>query len=125
MTEKTEVREKLFLNSFLNHYCMLMMGYKWNIKDKVYVNKDKEVFDINTMDWTDYEFINIETEIPHENDHIDGILFFGDGTIEFHLKESQEALNWAEFDTHTIRLVIVQLSKQIGLFYPFCFLPKH
>ena len=59
----------------------------------------------------DYEFIEIPNVIPYENDCIDGILIFGDGTIEFHLKDSEEAFNWNEFNNEIIIIILKQMIK--------------
>jgi hypothetical protein len=42
------------------------------------------------------------------------VLIFGDGTIEFHEKESEEAFNWIEYPIEVIQSVINQLKEQIG-----------
>ena len=52
--------------------------------------------DGNPLAWHDYEIIEID-EVPYENDCIDSVLIFGDGTTEFRLKNSCEAFNFAEF----------------------------
>lgn len=59
----------------------------------------------------DYEFIEIPNVIPYENDCIDGILIFGDGTIEFHLQNSKEAFNWNEFNNEIIIIILKQMIK--------------
>ena len=62
------------------------------------------------MEWTDYETIDLPNEVELDEDSIDGVLFFGDGTIEFHLKNEQDAINWAEFSEEVIEKVIEQLE---------------
>jgi hypothetical protein len=58
----------------------------------------------------DYEFIELPNSITYEDDFIDGVLFFGDGTIEFHFKENMDAENWASFDESIILSVINELK---------------
>ena len=62
------------------------------------------------MEWTDYETIDLPNEVELDEDSIDGVLFFGDGTIEFHLKNEQDAPNWAKFSEEVIEKVIEQLE---------------
>ena len=58
----------------------------------------------------DIEFLKLQNEIPYDNDFIDGVLFFGDGTIEFHFKNTMDAENWANFDESIILSVINELK---------------
>lgn len=62
------------------------------------------------MEWTDYETIDLPNEVELDEDSINGVLFFGDGTIEFHLKNEQDAINWAEFNEKVVEKVIEQLE---------------
>ena len=62
------------------------------------------------MEWTDYETIDLPNEVELDEDSINGVLFFGDGTIEFHLKNEQDAINWAEFNEEVVEKVIGQLE---------------
>lgn len=62
------------------------------------------------MEWTDYETIDLPNEVELDEDSINGVLFFGDGTIEFHYKNGQDAINWAEFNEEVIEKVIEQLE---------------
>ena len=62
------------------------------------------------MEWTDYEAIDLPNEVELDEDSINGVLFFGDGTIEFHLKNEQDAINWAEFNEKVVEKVIEQLE---------------
>ena len=63
------------------------------------------------MEWTDYETIDLPNEVELDEDSINGVLFFGDGTIEFHLKNEQDAINWAEFSEEINEKVIEQLVR--------------
>lgn len=64
--------------------------------------------------WEDMEYIELENTIPYSNGHLDGLLIFGDGTIEFHDKDSEEAFNWSEFPIEIIQKVIDRLEDKIG-----------
>ena len=59
---------------------------------------------------SDYEEIKLPNEVELDEDSIDGVLIFGDGTMEFHLKNEQDAPNWAEFSEEVIEKVIEQLE---------------
>lgn len=61
------------------------------------------------LEWDDHDFTMIEP-IPYEDDFIDGVLYFGDGTIEFHYEKSCEAENWSLFSEEVIKKVIHNLS---------------
>ena len=60
---------------------------------------------------SDYEAIKLPNEVELDKDSIDGVLIFGDGTIEFHLKNEQDAPNWAKFSEEVIEKVIEQLER--------------
>lgn len=45
----------------------------------------------------------------HEGDTIDGVWFFADCTVEFHLKEARDAYNWTTFP----REVIIEILKRV------------
>ena len=62
------------------------------------------------MKWTDYETIDLPNEVELDEDSIDGVLIFGDSTIEFHLKNEQDAINWTGFSEEVIENVIEQLE---------------
>lgn len=63
-------------------------------------------------DWNEHVFVPIEP-LTHEDDRIDGLLFFADGTVEFHLEKEQDALNWCTFHPKTIEDVLVRLRDKI------------
>ena len=63
------------------------------------------------MEWTDYEVIDLPNKVELNEDSIDGVLFFGDDTIKFHLKNEQDAINWAEFSEEINEKVIEQLER--------------
>ena len=81
-----------------------ILGLSWN--DETYslmVNDSKR-------ELSDYETIKLPNEVELDEDSIDGVLIFGDGTMEFHYKNLQDALNWAEFSDEVIEKVIEQLE---------------
>ena len=63
------------------------------------------------MEWTDCETIDLPNEVELDEDSIDGVLIFGDGTIEFHYKNGQDAINWMEFSDEVIEKAIEQLEQ--------------
>ena len=65
------------------------------------------------LDWEDFEGISIEP-IQYNDDTIDSVLIFGDATIEFHLQNECDALNWSEFDSNIIIQVIKQLTEKLA-----------
>ena len=62
--------------------------------------------------WGDYEIIEVDA-VPYEDDTIDSILIFGDGTIEFRLAKEKDALNHAEFPFEIVDKVIENLFKKV------------
>ena len=62
------------------------------------------------LEWDECEFVELYNDIPCGDDYIDGVLFFGDGTIEFRFKNSCEAENWTKFSTLTINNIINELK---------------
>ena len=81
-----------------------ILGIDWN--DEV----DSYMVNGSTMEWTDCETIDLPNEVELDEDSIDGVLIFGDGTIEFHYKNEQDAINWTEFSDEVIEKVIEQLE---------------
>ena len=92
----TEVRLMTLIRDILNA--------EWNDETNSIVLKGA------TMEWTDHEVIDLPNEVELDEDSIDSILFFGDGTIEFHYKNEQDAINWAEFSEEVNEKVIEQLK---------------
>ena len=92
----TEVRLMTLIRDILNA--------EWNDET------NSIVMNGSSMEWTDHEVIDLPNEVELDEDSIDSILFFGDGTIEFHYKNEQEAINWAEFSEEVNEKVIEQLK---------------
>ena len=81
-----------------------ILGLSWN--DETYslmVNDSKR-------ELSDYETIKLPNEVELDEDSIDGVLIFSDGTMEFHYKNLQDAINWAEFSEEVIEKVIEHLE---------------
>ena len=81
-----------------------ILGLSWN--DETYslmVNDSKR-------ELSDYETIKLPNEVKLDEDSIDYVLIFGNGTMEFHYKNLQDAINWAEFSEEVIEKVIEQLE---------------
>jgi hypothetical protein len=49
------------------------------------------------MPYNEYESATLEETIPYDGDEIDAVLVFGDGTVELHFKNEEDAYNWGEF----------------------------
>ena len=81
-----------------------ILGIDWNDEVGSYMVNG------STMEWTDCETIDLPNEVELDEDSIDGVLIFGDGTIEFHYKNEQDAINWTEFSDEVIEKVIEQLE---------------
>ena len=81
-----------------------ILGLTWNNETNSYMVNGSPV------ERTDYETIKLPNEIDLDEDSIDSVLIFGDGTIEFHLKNEQDAINWAEFNEEVVEKVIEQLE---------------
>lgn len=96
---------KLALSYELTKECMRILNLTTN--DAGYVINNDDI-----MEWNDLESISLYKAIPCEekNDRIDGVLFFGDGTIEFHLERECDAINWAEFSNDYIKMIIEELK---------------
>ena len=97
--------EKIFANAEkLTALICGILGLSWN--DETY----SLMVDDSPMEWTDHEAIHLPNEVELDEDSIDGVLIFGDGTIEFHLKNEQDAINWAKFSEEVVEKVIGQLG---------------
>lgn len=97
-----EMREKFTLESMLHAAVVNKTNLIWDDEFSVFVYPDNAS---SFLPWDSMEEIAI-TPFEYDGDRIDGVLFFGDGTVEFHLENSQEAINWAEFPNEIIRRVI-------------------
>ena len=97
---------KFVLGDKLTELVMTMLGLSSMGNGEIYHNGV-------LLDWDDYEYIDIEP-IQYDEDIIDAVFIFGDGTIEFHLKNDCETLNWSEFDANTILQVIKQLAEKLA-----------
>ena len=88
---KFELYESLF-------ECM-MKGCNLSVNswDGIIYTEDNDV-----LEWDECEFFSFPT--PIEN--IDGILLFGDGTIEFHDKNTQDAYNWGDYENDFIETIV-------------------
>ena len=60
-------------------------------------------------DWNEHVFIPIES-FPYCDSRIDGVLFFADGTVEFHEDLYHEALSWCYFSIGAIEQVLERLK---------------
>lgn len=97
---------ELVLGDRLIELAMTILGLSFNENGEIY---DNGVL----LDWDSFESIDIEP-IQLNEDSINGVLIFGDATIEFHLASECDALNWAHFDVNTITQVIKKLSEKLA-----------
>lgn len=97
---------KLVLGDRLIELAMTILGLSFNENGEIYDNGA-------LLDWDSFESIDIEP-IQLNEDSINGVLIFGDATIEFHLAGECDALNWAYFDVNTITQVIKKLSEKLA-----------
>lgn len=99
--ERSDILNGLALESKMEKLIRVIIGLEWDDDNRLYRYIRRNDF----LNWDEYEFIEFKTPFPYEDDLIDGILFFGDATIEFHFQKSCEAENWATFDIDTITRV--------------------
>ena len=104
MKTMKNIMKKLALGEKLTKECMRVLNLSIN-NDGCVIN------DGNIMDWNELESISLFNPIPYEEDRIDGVLFFGDGTIEFHLENDGDAINWADFSNDYIKMIIEELAE--------------
>lgn len=97
-------RRKIALGEILTQHCVRLLNLS-NDNDGNIINNGL------IMEWHELETISLFNPIPYNDDRIDGVLFFGDGTIEFHLEKSCEAINWADFSNDYIILIIEELKE--------------
>ena len=81
-----------------------ILGLTWNDETRSLMVNDSK------RELSDYEAIRLPNEVELDEDSINSVLIFGDGTMEFHLKNEQDAPNWAEFSEEVIEKVIEQLE---------------
>ena len=105
MKTDRQIVKKLALSDKLTQECMRVLNLTIDEDGCVINNGD-------IMEWDELESISLYNPIPcdEENDRIDGVLFFGDGTIEFHLERECDAINWAEFSNDYIKMIIEELE---------------
>jgi hypothetical protein len=103
---KDEIMKLLELEKRLTAKIVHKLGVIWNDDFGVFIlPSNKSSF----LPIEEYISLYI-APIPFENDYIDSVLFFGDGTIEFHLKDDMDSFNWSEFSNEIIEQVLVNLS---------------
>ena len=97
--------EKILTNEVrLMTFIRGILGLTWNDETNSYMVNS------SPMERTDYETIKLPNEIDLDEDSIDSVLIFGDGTIEFHLKNEQDAINWTGLSEEVVEKVIEQLG---------------
>lgn len=61
------------------------------------------------LPYDDYVDILLRKGISVEGDEIDAVLIWGDGTVEFHLRDECDAFNWSEYDDSVLEQVLNDL----------------
>lgn len=97
----TNIQRKLTLQIYLENY--MVQCCNLSLKDEGLMDNTS----MELLDPTDYAYVDISPI-----DDIDGVMIFGDGTIEFH-EENCEAFNWSEYDVYVIEQVVSALKHQL------------
>ena len=92
----------------LTAYIQDIVGLTWDdSRDGVVLKETDEL-----LEWDEYQYVEIHP-VEVEDDRIDGILFFGDGTIEFCYEKSREAINFTHHSFEIIDKVIASLAQNL------------
>jgi hypothetical protein len=84
-----------------------IVGLEWSEEQNCLKYKGSN----EVLKWEQYESITLPNEVKEEKgDYIDAVLMFGDGTLEYHLKNEEDAINWSEFSAETNIDVLYQLK---------------
>ena len=87
-----------------------IVGLEWSEK----LNCLKYKGSNEVLKWEQYESITLPNEVKEEEgDYIDAVLMFGDGTLEYHLKNEEDAINWSEFSAETNMDVLYELKSMV------------
>lgn len=109
MMGKKDLTLRLHLVDILTMMCANYLNLTYNRNECCYYLNNTE------FEYHECECIVLKNSIEdkEKNDFIDSILMFGDGTIEFHLKNDEDALNWADFSTDIMLEIIKELNKML------------
>lgn len=69
---------------------------------------ESEGWDSET-DIYEYALVDIEP-VEYDGDYIDAVMFFYDGTVEFHFQKEQDAFCWDLFPIETIEEVYAKIN---------------
>lgn len=98
-------KENILLNCVVNAF-----NITYNADDNSFFDNESG----NILGWDEYKFIQLKSPITirfeGEKDRVDGVLFFGDGTVEFRLESNMDALCWILFNNDEIDEVIKELE---------------
>ena len=98
-------KENILLNCVVNAF-----NITYNADDNSFFDNESG----NILGWDEYKFIQLKSPITirfeGEKDRVDGVLFFGDGTVEFRLESNMDALCWILFNNNEIDEVIKELE---------------
>lgn len=92
----------------------------WDDEHFCYAYDNGELFTPDDYEWLEIPITTIEWEnkidptAKGELSRCDGILFFGDGCIEFHDIDSCEAFNWSCFKDRSIFAITEVVINKVG-----------
>ena len=66
-----------------------------------------------TTDWNEHTYIDIPM-VGYDEDAIDGVIVFADGTIEFHNWSTEDAFNWTSHPVEVIEEVLNKATKRLN-----------
>ena len=109
MTHKElTILEKIYLGDILLLASSELLGISTN-----YTNDGLMDIDGNDMEWDDMCALDIEP-LQLSDCVIDGIIMFGDGTLEFRQNDN-DAVNWCEFNVNDLKTILNEISKLLSM----------
>lgn len=84
----------------------------WDDENDAIICNDVDDENLKVLKWEEYQYVDI-TPIEYDEDKVNGVLLFGDGTLEFHYANSMEAINYADFPFEIMDKVIENLIKKL------------
>lgn len=97
---RNHIRSKLYaeLNTLLAHRCGVTF-------------EDYGIIDVNGRSLGRYQskYVPLRRCVLHNDECIDGVLLFGDGAIEFHDANSEDAYACGDYPNHIVKEVVDNL----------------
>lgn len=89
---------------------LYIAGLIWDNERGCLANKETN----EVLKSVEYKLVALPNEVKEEEgDYIDAVLMFGDGTLEYHLKNEEDAVNWSEFSEETNMDVLYELKSMV------------